>query len=229
MRNTVRYFFIVGKGGRGSTNQGTGDPQTGGAAGGTFGGAGGGLTGIFEEPETQTNQITEVLSSTALPMSITGGGGGASVRSLGGAGGGIRGNDGADSGLDGGGAEWAGIGIIGATPGFGGAEGDGAPGGLYAGGQGDAGAAGGGGGYRGGGGGGFVGVDASTGAGSGGGGCGYFNNSMISAASTGARDGTVSNFIATYGAGGAGSDQVGADQNGGPGRIRITSAGTSSP
>tara|TARA_B100000287_G_scaffold89696_1_gene82065 strand:+ start:3829 stop:6480 length:2652 start_codon:yes stop_codon:yes gene_type:complete len=229
LRNTVRYFFIVGKGGRGSTNQGTGDPQTGGAAGGTFGGAGGGLTGIFEEPETQTNQITEVLSSTALPMSITGGGGGASVRSLGGAGGGIRGNDGADSGLDGGGAEWAGIGIIGATPGFGGAEGDGAPGGLYAGGQGDAGAAGGGGGYRGGGGGGFVGVDASTGAGSGGGGCGYFNNSMISAASTGARDGTVSNFIATYGAGGAGSDQVGADQNGGPGRIRITSAGTSSP
>ncbi len=229
LRNTVRYFFIVGKGGRGSTNQGTGDPQTGGAAGGTFGGAGGGLTGIFEEPETQTNQITEVLSSTALPMSITGGGGGASVRSLGGAGGGISGNNGADSGLDGGGAVWAGIGIIGATPGFGGAEGDGAPGGLYAGGQGDAGAAGGGGGYRGGGGGGFVGVDASTGAGSGGGGCGYFNNSMISAASTGARDGTVSNFIATYGAGGAGSDQVGADQNGGPGRIRITSAGTSSP
>lgn len=229
LRNTVRYFFIVGKGGRGSTNQGTGDPQTGGAAGGTFGGAGGGLTGIFEEPESQTNQITEVLSSTALPMSITGGGGGASVRSLGGAGGGISGNNGADSGLDGGGAEWAGIGIIGATPGFGGAEGDGAPGGLYAGGQGDAGAAGGGGGYRGGGGGGFVGVDASTGAGSGGGGCGYFNNSMISAASTGARDGTVSNFIATYGAGGAGSDQVGADQNGGPGRIRITSAGTSSP
>lgn len=229
LRNTVRYFFIVGKGGRGSTNQGTGDPQTGGAAGGTFGGAGGGLTGIFEEPESQTNQITEVLSSTALPMSITGGGGGASVRSLGGAGGGISGNNGADSGLDGGGAVWAGIGIIGATPGFGGAEGDGAPGGLYAGGQGDAGAAGGGGGYRGGGGGGFVGVDASTGAGSGGGGCGYFNNSMISAAFTGARDGTVPNFIASYGAGGAGSDQVGADQNGGQGRIRITSAGTSSP
>ena len=228
LRNTVRYFFVVGDGGNASSNLGTGDPQTGGAAGGTFGGAGGGLTGIYEDHSNSNVDSGNEVIVGGLPRVIAGGGGGASVRSLGGAGGGISGNNGFDSGLDGGGAIWAGIGQAAATPGFGGAEGDGAPGGYAAGGQGDAGAAGGGGGYRGGGGGGFVGVDASTGAGSGGGGCGYFNNSEISAAFTGARDGTVSNFNASYGAGGQGSDQSG-DHDGQQGRIRITFAGTSSP
>ena len=228
LRNTVRYFFVVGDGGNASSNLGTGDPQTGGAAGGTFGGAGGGLTGIYEDHSNSNVESGNEVIAGGLPRVIAAGGGGASVRSLGGAGGGISGNNGADSGLDGGGAVWAGIGQAAATPGFGGAEGDGAPGGAGAGGQGDAGAAGGGGGYRGGGGGGFVGVDASTGAGSGGGGCGYFNNSKISAAFTGTRDGTVPNFNASYGAGGQGSDQSG-DHDGQQGRMRITFAGTSSP
>ena len=228
LRNTVRYFFVVGDGGNAASNLGTGDPQTGGGAGGTSGGAGGGLTGIYED-HSNSNVVSgnEVIVG-AWPRVIAGGGGGASVRSLGGSGGGISGNDGSDSGLDGGGAIWAGIGQATATPGFGGAEGDGAPGGYGAGGAGDAGAAGGGGGYKGGGGGGFIGTDSSTGAGAGGGGCGYFNNSKVSLAFTGYRTSTVSNFNPSHGAGGQGSDQSG-DHDGQIGRMRITFAGTSSP
>ena len=74
-------------------------------------GGGGGLTALF----TGTSEGLEP-SNVPNVMLIAGGGGGASVRSLGGAGGGISGNNGFDSGLDGGGAIWAGIGQAAATP-----------------------------------------------------------------------------------------------------------------
>lgn len=224
LRNTQRYFFIVGKGGRANTAGGfSGDPQTGGGSGGSSGGAGGGLTGIYEDHGNVVSGGSEAILTFARVVAA--GGGGASVRSLGGSGGGLSGNNASNNGLGGGGAIWAGIGNASATPGFGGTEGNGGTGSVGIGGAGFNGTAGGGGGYRGGGGGGFVGVDPATGAGAGGGGCGYYNNSVISAATTGARSAANNpNFLMPYGAGGQANGQSGQG-----GRIRITTAGTTSP